>query len=199
MAEFLWERFDITPHQSTISRALTRCRLSRKQLRSVAVERNEELRLDWKRRISGYKPEQLVFLDESACSEKAARCRTGWSLFGIAPQAQQRLHCRERFSILPAYTLDGYIAYRVIPGSYNSERFLQFVAECVLPLLTPGYHVICLDNVNTHRSTVSFSAVIIFAHFYRHSRSYVTPQALGMSIYRRTHLILTRLRRALRP
>ena len=199
MAEFLWERFNITPHQSTISRALTAARLSRKQVRSVAAERNEELRLDWKRRIAEYAPEQLVFLDESACSEKASRCRTGWSLFGIAPQVQQRLHCRERFSILPAYTLEGYIAYKVIPGSFNSERFLRFVAEDVLPLLTPGYHVICLDNVNTHRSTVSFLLFTGFANFYRPFRTSAPSPTSGLSICRLTHLILTRLRRALRP
>ena len=182
-----------------IFHTLTRCCFSWKQFRSVVVERNEELRLDWKRKISGYKPEQLVFLDESACSEKIACCCINWLLFGIALQAQQRLHCCERFSILFVYILDSYITYRVIPGSYNSECFLQFVAECVLPLLTPRYHVICLDNMNTHRSTVSFFVVIIFVHFYRHSRSYVTPQALGMNIYCRIHLILTWLRRALRP
>ena len=165
----------------------------------MAVERNEELHLNWKQRISRYKPEQLVFLDESTCSEKTARYRTSWSLFGIAPQAQQRLHCRKHFSILPAYTLDGYFTYRVIPNSYNNKHFLQFVAEYVLPLLTPGYHVIYLNNMNTHKSTVNFSAVIIFAHFYKHSRSYVTPQALGMNIYHCTHLILTRLKQTLRP
>ena len=134
MAEFLWDRFEISPSLSTISRALSRCRWSRKKIAVVAAERNEELRLDWKRRISGYNPRQLIFLDESAASEKALQCRTGWSLFGVAPQVAQRLHCRERFSILPAYTLDGYIAYRVLKGSFNGERFLAFVRECVLPL-----------------------------------------------------------------
>lgn len=157
MAEYLWEHYDITPALSSISRALTRCRLSRKQIRPVAAERNEELRLDWKRRISRYDPKQLMFLDESACSEKASRCRTAWSLFGIAPQVQQQLHCRERFSILPVYTLDGYISYRVIPGSYNRVRFLDFIRDCVLPICTPGWTVICLDNVSTHRSQVSLS------------------------------------------
>ena len=186
------------PSQPTISRALTRARFSRKQVRSVAAERNEELRLDWKRRISGYRPEQLIFLDESACSEKASRRRTGWSLFGIAPQVQQRLHCRERFSILPAYTLEGYIAYRVIPGSFNSERFLQFVAECVLSLLTSNYYVICLDNVNTHRFTVSFPIATDLANFYRHFKSCAISPASGSSTYRRIHLISTRLNRVLR-
>ena len=187
------------PSQPTISRALTRARFSRKQIRSVAAERNEKLRLNWKRRISEYRPEQLVFLDESTYNKKASRRRTGWSLFEIAPVMQQRLHCRERFSILPAYTLEGYIAYRVIPGSFNSERFLQFVAECVLPLLTSDYHVICLDNVNTHRSTVSFPIATDLANFYRHFKSCATSPASGSSTYRRTHLISTRSSRVLRP
>ena len=156
MAEFLWERYDVTLHRSTIARGLRSCRLSRKKIRSVAAERNEELRLDFKRRISEYDPRQLICLDESAASEKACRARTGWSLFGVAPQAAHRLHCRERYSILPAYTMNGYLAYRVISGSYTAERFLQFVAECVLPLCVRDYHVIMLDNVRTHRSKVSF-------------------------------------------
>ena len=131
----------------------------------MPAERNEELRLDWKRRIVGYAPEQLVFLNENAYSEKIYRRRTGWSLFEIAPQVQQRLHYRKRFSILPIYILEGYIAYRVIPNSFNGERFLQFVAEDVLPLLTPEYHIIYLNNVNTHRSTISFLYSTEFINF----------------------------------
>ena len=157
MIEFLWDRFGISPSQSSVSRALKRRGWSRKRIRVVAAERSEELRVDWKRRISGYSPRQLVFLDESACSEKASRCRTGWSPFGIAPQVRQPLHSRERFSILPAYTLDGFLAYRIIPGSYNKDRFLDFVGECVLPLLQRDWHVICLDNVSTHRNEVSLT------------------------------------------
>lgn len=115
------------------------------------------LRVDWKQRIAKYQPEQLCFLDESACSEKATRCRLGWSPFGVAPKTFSKLHCRERYSILPAYTLDGYITYEVTPGSYNTERFLEFVAELVLPALTRDWHVICLDNVRTHRNQGSNS------------------------------------------
>ena len=85
MAEFLWEHFDVRPSLSSISRGLRSVRWSRKRLQAVAAERNEELRLDWKRRISVYNPRQLLFLDESAASEKASRRRTGWSLFGVAP------------------------------------------------------------------------------------------------------------------
>lgn len=154
MAEFLFERFDIRPSLSTISRCLKKARYSRKKIRSIAAERNEVLRDDWIERISHYQPDQLIFLDESACSEKASRCRTGWSLYGVAPTVAQKLHCRERFSILPAYSLHGYIAWEVIAGSYDSERFLSFIERKVLPICIPGRTVLCLDNVATHYNQV---------------------------------------------
>lgn len=154
MAEFLYERFDISPSLPTISRCLKKARYSRKKVRNVAAERNEVLREDWIVRMSKYQPEQLIFLDESACSEKASRCRTGWSLYGVSPVVHQRLHCRERFSILPAYSLHGYIAWEVIPGSYNKERFLSFIERKVLPICIPGRSILCLDNVATHYNQV---------------------------------------------
>ena len=156
MADFLWDHFDINVSNSTISKALTRARWSRGKIYDIAAERNDELRLDWKRRISKYQPRQLMFLDESAFSEKVSRCRTAWSLHGVAPRAQRRSHCRERFSILPTYTMDGIKTWRVIPRSFNSERFLDFVREMVIPICISGWTVLCLDNCGIHRSQVWF-------------------------------------------
>ena len=190
MAEFLWEQFDISPSLSSISRGLKNSRFSRKRLHSAAAERNEELRLNWKKKISRYNPQQLVFLDESAASETTSHCRTEWSLFSIAPVAYQCLHCRKRFSILPAYSLDGYIAYRIIPNSYNKERFLDFVRECVLPLCMRDWHVICLDNVATHKSKVKSFGSWISTNYYRNFKSFSTPPALGVNIFRHIHLII---------
>ena len=47
IAEFLLEVFDITVHQSTISRTLKRIHITRKKLTVVAAQRNEELRIQW--------------------------------------------------------------------------------------------------------------------------------------------------------
>ena len=107
------------------------------------------------------------------------------------------MHCCEYFSILFAYILDGYIAYKMILSSYNNKHFLQFVTECILLLLTPKYYVIYLNNMNTHKSIINFFVVIIFVYFYKYSKNYVMLQALNMNIYRCTHLILTWLRQTL--
>lgn len=39
----------------------------------------------------------------------------------------------KRWSILPAYTVEGYIAFTVHHGSITTEIFNQFVVEQVLP------------------------------------------------------------------
>ena len=44
--EFLLEAYNIEIHQSTISRALARIKVTRKKLRVEAAQRNEDLRND---------------------------------------------------------------------------------------------------------------------------------------------------------
>jgi len=57
----------------------------------------------------------------------------------------------------------GYIAWRVIQGSFTSALFNAFVEEEVLPLCTsfPGPRsVLVLDNASIHRSQVCFPILI---------------------------------------
>lgn len=63
----------------------------------------------------------------------------------------------KRWSILPAYTVDGYIAFTVHHGSITTQIFNQFVAEQVLPQCTPyadggPRSIIILDNAKLHMS-----------------------------------------------
>lgn len=42
-----------------------------------------------------------------------------------------------RYTILPALTLDGFIACDIIKGSCSKERFCTFILSQVLPLMNP--------------------------------------------------------------
>ncbi|KAF9066036.1 hypothetical protein BDP27DRAFT_1148210, partial [Rhodocollybia butyracea] len=56
--------------------------------------------------------------------------------------------------ILPALTLDGYIALHVVPDSVDSIEFYDFVLND-LPKMNPWPQpcsVLILDNCNTHKS-----------------------------------------------
>lgn len=45
------------------------------------------------------------------------------------------------------------MAVDIYQGSFNADRFNEFVEHRVLPLCHPGYTVLVLDNCNIHRST----------------------------------------------
>ena len=63
----------------------------------------------------------------------------------------------KRWSVLPAYTVDGYIAWKTYYGSVNMTLFNDFVRDEVLSQCTPAVlggpcSVIVLDNVRIHHS-----------------------------------------------
>ncbi|KAE9386734.1 hypothetical protein BT96DRAFT_759208, partial [Gymnopus androsaceus JB14] len=59
-----------------------------------------------------------------------------------------------RVSILPAITLDGIVAYDIIPGSVTSRKFLKFL-EDHMPLTNPypgPRSVIIMDNCSIYHA-----------------------------------------------
>ncbi|TFK38711.1 hypothetical protein BDQ12DRAFT_582265, partial [Crucibulum laeve] len=59
----------ISAHFTTIQHEVERCHVSRKKLKKIAAERNENLRADFIRRMAQYKPHQLGILDEMSKDE----------------------------------------------------------------------------------------------------------------------------------
>ena len=70
MMYFLLDEFGLRVVEVTIWNALHRLGWSRKIGRKVARERNHELRDGWYVKLSGWRAEQLIFLDESAACER---------------------------------------------------------------------------------------------------------------------------------
>ena len=77
-------------------------------------------------------PAMVMFIDEAARNKKNPSCKIGWSLKGRRC-VQRRCFVRgQRFFILPVLTLDGIIAYDIIPGSVTSDLFVKFLCEHVV-------------------------------------------------------------------
>jgi len=77
--------------------------------------------------------------------------------YGWAPRGAEYLPIKrsERWSILPAYTTNGYLTYEIHQGSFNAVRFNAFVADKLLSLIQPfpaPRSVIILDNARIHRN-----------------------------------------------
>ncbi len=74
---------------------------------------------------------------------------------GLPLHVSQTLKRSKRWSILPAYTMDGYIAWEVHHGSITKD-ILDFMRTQVLPQCTPEGEgprsIVVMDNARIHQS-----------------------------------------------
>ena len=155
---WLWDNFGITIHTSTISRFLKQAGWTNKKLKKRASEQCPFLREAWMRRLASWTADQLVYVDESAANEHTKDRKCGWAPKGIDPVVYRPAKRSERYSILPAYTLNGLIAHQIIQGAWSSALFNWFIEEFVLPqcIRYPGPRsVLILDNASIHKTKVS--------------------------------------------
>jgi transposase len=118
-------------------------------------QRDEDLRLRWEAKLAQWDADQLVFCDESASSERTLDRKRGWAPKGLPCRVRWNTKRSKRWSILPAIALEGYIAYNIYHGGYNSERFNHFIRTKLLPRMNPypgPRSVLILDNASCHRS-----------------------------------------------
>ena len=108
-------------------------------------------------RLAGWQAERLMFVDESAANEGTMDRKFGWAPIGLSAHEIHPAKRSEQWSILPAYTIDGYIIYNIVHGSYNAELFHTFIENKVLSLCSPypgPRSVLIMDNASIHRSQV---------------------------------------------
>lgn len=138
----------VTLSLPTLMRALHHFQYSHKCVSTRALERNDLIRSAFMNRIADQvpNPDMLIFIDEAARNRRASARAKGWSLVGRRCVQRRHFIRGQRFSILPILTLDGIITYDIIPGSVNSDRFVQFLRELVVRLFL---HLFCWNVSNT--------------------------------------------------
>ncbi|CAB4475156.1 unnamed protein product [Rhizophagus irregularis] len=138
----------------TLWRSLRFCGITRKKLHKNAKERNEILRGAFIANMEiNYTPDQLVFLDESAKDEQSLSRGYGYSLINTRARKSVVFVRGKRYTILPALSLQRFIAIDIMEGSCIKERFKDFVISDVLPKMNPypgPNSVIVLDNAKIH-------------------------------------------------
>jgi hypothetical protein len=97
-------------------------------MRRAAAERDDALRAIWlEDTLIRYTADEVVFLDESSKDGRTVFRKYGRALRGERPVIQESLDRGTQYSILPAITVDGYIAVRVVEGSIDGAGFFDFV------------------------------------------------------------------------
>jgi len=95
-------------------------------------------------------PTQLVFVDESgtnlAMTPRYGRAPRGQRVVGAAPRNHG-----PNTSLLAAMTPAGVTAALTVEGAVDRAVFDAFVAEVLVPTLTPG-QIVIWDNLSVHKS-----------------------------------------------
>lgn len=109
---------------------LTELGITRKIMRRAALERDDALRAAWlEDTLLRYTADEMVFLDESSKDGRTVFRKYGRAPQGKRPVIQESNDRGTRYSILPAITINGYIAVRVIEGSVDGAEFFDFVLD----------------------------------------------------------------------
>lgn len=126
---------DIPISRSQLQANLEKAGLTRKLLRKLALERDEQLRQEWRDMVRGEfldDGSQWVFVDETSKNEHAYFRRYGRAPRGKRAELKDVFVRGDRYSLAAALSKDGYIAARALPGSFDSLAFLSFIAEDVV-------------------------------------------------------------------
>jgi len=129
----------------TLWRSLQYCGITRKKIQKAAIERSEALRGFYLYNIGiNYTSEQLIFVDETSKDERTLTRLYGYSPINTRAKKSVVFVRGKRYTILPALSLEGFIAVDVIEGSCDKERFQTFILTQVVIRI---YVVIIYNNL----------------------------------------------------
>lgn len=109
-----------------------------------------------------YRPEQLVFVDESSVDRRTGSRAHGYSRKGRS--ALQRVffvHGR-RYLVLPALSLSGILLLDIVEGSFTKSHFSKFI-DALLNQMNPfpgPNPVIVMDNCRIHKSELMQEMIV---------------------------------------
>jgi hypothetical protein len=149
--------------------------------------------VDWskQRPRSQYRPYTLVYLDESAASEKVMFRRRSWSAISLPAYTRSELVSKVRCSVLPALDIHGYLpgATLVVERAVTQAIYEHWLETVVLLQSEPfpgKRSTIIMDNCSTHHSDkVSRLSVFTIAINVNRSPSSVCNLAYTCSIHHR--------------
>jgi transposase len=114
-----------------------------------AQEQDLEARSLWRTLAKQWRPEDLVFIDESGCNT-TFHSRYGRSLRGQRLDSVVPRNWKSNTTIIGALTLQDWQAM-TLEGAMDRFAFDAFIEHVLVPGLRPG-QIVVLDNLSTHKS-----------------------------------------------
>lgn len=126
---------DLPISRSALQKNLVGVGLTHKLLHKIARECDEEVRAEFHAVIhehSNGQGKEFIFIDEvSKNDHDTARCY-GRAFSGERANFVDNFVRGERYSMVAAITVEGYVSTRVIPGLFNAAEFYDYVVEQIV-------------------------------------------------------------------
>jgi transposase len=109
--------------------------LTCKILHKIAAERDEVPHAEWRENITqnfSGTGDEFVFADKISKNDHTTACHYGYALAGERADFHDVFVHGNCYSLVAAMSKKGYIAAEVVPGSFDSFDFFNFIAEQVV-------------------------------------------------------------------
>lgn len=131
--EWLAVHHEVAIGRSTLHAIIRDAGYTYKALRRKAAERNPESQEQFRQLQANHLTARMcICVDESSKDDRTIYRHFGWSAAGQRATIDADFTRGDRWSILPAMTVDGYIAVRVVPGSVDGAEFFDFITTDVV-------------------------------------------------------------------
>ena len=140
---------------STICRFLHTSGFSHQKMTQVALQRDTYFRQSYAMDVAIYKPEMLVFIDETGADHRNCIRKFGYSLRGIPVKQHTMLVRGERTSAIAMISIKGILDVLITSGTVNGDIFYEFARRNLIPQLQPfnginPHSVVIMDNCSIH-------------------------------------------------
>lgn len=109
-----------------------------------------EARASWQLDQALLDPSKLVFIDETGSSTSMARlygrAKRGLRAMGRVPWGHWKV-----VTFTAALRVDGVVAPFVIDRPMNGAIFVEYIRQCLVPVLRPG-DIVVMDNLSAHKN-----------------------------------------------
>ena len=155
LCEQLEEATGRVVHPSTICRTIQHFGMTRKKVRTIAMQRSEDRRAEFIAEISQFDPDMLIWLDETGSDRRNSIRAYGYAFRGLTPVRHPLRVGGKRISAIGVMTTGGIEDAYIVEGGVNGDVFETFVRRSLLPILQPfngsnPCSVVILDNASIH-------------------------------------------------
>ena len=158
---------------SAICNGLQRIGLTRKRVTLISKEACGYQQYDYMCVLNGImsRADQLVLMDETGGDDRVMNRVYGYSFKGVRCLGERTFLRGTRHSIIGAYSSDGLFPFLTVSGHVNTDIFLSFFANDVVPTLGPypgPRSIVILDNARIHQRYALFmlasrvGAIVLF-------------------------------------